>query len=60
MEELKNAATVRALSKHVTVALCVHGINTKYCKTCLSKKPAKASRAKQSAPAEAKSGTSDA
>ena len=39
-EELKNAATVRLLSKRSGVALCLHGINKKFCKYCLdSKKP---------------------
>ena len=39
-EELKNAATVKTLGKRSGVALCLHGINKKYCKFCLdSKKP---------------------
>ncbi len=54
MEALKEAGVVKSLSKRATLALCVHGINKKYCKTCLSaKKPAKKSAKAAAAEAEA-------
>jgi hypothetical protein len=49
-EELKNAATVRTLGKRSGVALCLHGINKKYCKYCLeSKKPSGARKGTKAA-----------
>ena len=39
--------------KRPAISLCVHGINEKYCKTCLDKKAAKANK-KASAKTSAK------
>jgi hypothetical protein len=56
MEALKNAANVEALSKRSAVALCVHGINKKYCKSCLnSKKPSKGRKDTKAANSDADS-----
>lgn len=49
-EALKNAATVRSLGKRSGVALCVHGINKKYCKYCLSSKKPSAKDAEAATP----------
>lgn len=50
MEELRNAATVKSLSKRSNVDLCVHGINKSYCQVCAAKKAAKSTRVKKAAP----------
>lgn len=47
MEELREAAIVKSLSKRSDIALCVHGINKRYCTTCANKKPAKATKTKK-------------
>jgi hypothetical protein len=51
MEELREAAIVKSLSKRSDIVLCVHGINKNYCATCKAKKPAKSTRAKKNAAA---------
>lgn len=40
-EERKAALTLRSMGKRGDISLCIHGINEKYCKTCLAKKAAK-------------------
>jgi hypothetical protein len=40
-EERKAALSLRAMGKRGTITLCVHGINEKYCQSCLAKKAAK-------------------
>jgi hypothetical protein len=46
---LKDAAIVKTLSKRSAVALCIHGINKKYCNHCAAaKKSSKAAAAEDS------------
>jgi len=47
MEELREAAIVKSLSKRSDIALCVHGINKRYCTTCANKKPSKSVKTKK-------------
>jgi hypothetical protein len=49
MEELREAAIVKSLSKRSDIALCVHGINKRFCTTCANKKPAKSTKSKKAA-----------
>jgi hypothetical protein len=54
VEDLREAAIVKSLSKRSKIALCVHGINKAYCTYC-AKAPAKKSKKKaaDAAPADA-------
>ncbi|HEY3321662.1 MAG TPA: hypothetical protein VGP72_14425 [Planctomycetota bacterium] len=46
---MKDAAIVKTLSKRSAVALCIHGINKKYCNHCAAaKKSSKAAAAEDS------------
>ena len=51
MQDLRDAATRRALGKRSKISLCVHGINANYCMACAAKKPRpKKSKAAAEAP----------
>jgi hypothetical protein len=38
IEEQREALIQRSLARRANITLCVHGINTNYCKTCEAKK----------------------
>ena len=48
-EERKAALDLRTMNKRGTITLCIHGINEKYCKTCLEKAALKSTKKAQSA-----------
>jgi hypothetical protein len=54
VEVLREAANLKALSKRSKIALCVHGINKKYCTPCSTKKAPKSKKAAAAEAAEAK------
>ena len=43
-DERKAALDLRTMGRRGTITLCIHGINEKYCKTCLAKNAAKAAK----------------
>jgi hypothetical protein len=43
-DERKAALELRTMRNRGTITLCVHGINEKYCKTCLEKSAAKSAK----------------
>jgi hypothetical protein len=43
-EERKAALDLRTMGRRVQIALCIHGINEKYCKSCLAKASAKSAK----------------
>ena len=60
MEELREAAIVKSLSKRSDIALCVHGINKRYCTSCANKKHANSTKSKMAQTEAAADGATEA